>query len=79
MSKPFSSDIEKQLAQLWINVLNCEKVEKKNNFFCSGGDSMLAVTLLNDIFSTFNIKISLEELLVNSTFGDLAALIFQKL
>jgi acyl carrier protein len=48
---------EKKLADLWKEILNLDQISITDNFFESGGDSMLAVTLATKIQQTLNIQI----------------------
>lgn len=44
---PPTTDEEKQLTKIWQEVLNIEKVGVKDNFFSLGGDSLLALRMID--------------------------------
>ncbi|WP_279379115.1 condensation domain-containing protein, partial [Acetivibrio straminisolvens] len=53
---------EKKLAQIWQEVLECEKVGVNDNFFELGGHSLKAAILVSRIHKEFNVQISLGEI-----------------
>lgn len=67
--------IEKQLAEIWSEVLNIHGVGVKNNFFELGGHSLLAVKLMAKIQRIFGKQLPLSTLFRSSTIEDLADLI----
>ncbi|HTC94824.1 MAG TPA: SDR family NAD(P)-dependent oxidoreductase [Terriglobales bacterium] len=69
------TDIERQVAAIWQELLNLPRVSMEDRFFELGGDSLLAIRLVNRLRETFNIHLSLRNLFQISTAGDLAALI----
>jgi amino acid adenylation domain-containing protein len=50
-------EYEKQLAKIWKEILQLDEVGITDNFFESGGDSMLAITLATKIQKNFNITV----------------------
>ncbi len=54
------SRLEKQLAQIWANLLGLPSVGIHQNFFDLGGHSLLAVQLLSLVRQTFNLDLSLK-------------------
>ncbi|MGB3513267.1 MAG: amino acid adenylation domain-containing protein, partial [Microcoleaceae cyanobacterium] len=68
-------DIEKQLAEIWSDILNIHPVGIKNNFFELGGHSLLAVNLMAKIQQKFAKQLPLSTLFTNPTIEDLASLI----
>ncbi|ELR68117.1 Long-chain-fatty-acid--CoA ligase [Fulvivirga imtechensis AK7] len=59
-----SGDIEEKLTKIWSKVLNLnpEKISSDKSFFEFGGHSLNMVTLINEIFKTFNVQITLKEI-----------------
>lgn len=54
---PPVSEFEKQLVDIWKEILNSEKVGITDNFFELGGDSLLAVSLATRIQQKLNTPI----------------------
>ena len=53
--------LEKQLAQMWANLLGLAAVGIHENFFDLGGHSLLAVQLLSLVRQTFGLELSLRD------------------
>lgn len=71
-------EIEKQLAEIWSEILNIDPVGVKDNFFELGGHSLLAVNLMAKIQRRFDKQLPLSTLFTNRTIEDLANLIKDK-
>jgi amino acid adenylation domain-containing protein len=67
-----NTEIEQQLAVIWAELLGVERVGIYDNFFESGGHSLLAVRLMTSIRQTFGKELSLSTLLQNPTIATLA-------
>ncbi|MBW4621513.1 MAG: amino acid adenylation domain-containing protein [Cyanosarcina radialis HA8281-LM2] len=63
---------EKQLAEIWSEILGIELVGRDDNFFNLGGHSLLAARLLYQLRSTFGVELSLLELFADPTVAGLA-------
>ncbi|MEH1928141.1 non-ribosomal peptide synthetase [Nostoc sp.] len=63
---------ELTLAQIWVEVLNVERVGIQDNFFDLGGDSLLTVRLLKQINKQFEYELPLSSLFLNPTIESLA-------
>ncbi len=63
---------ESTLAQIWSKILNTEPVGIRDNFFDLGGDSLLAIRLINEINQQFERELSLSALFLNPTIEGLA-------
>ncbi|MEO1624175.1 MAG: amino acid adenylation domain-containing protein [Bacteroidota bacterium] len=74
---PCETKLEKQLANIWTDVLECEQVGAENSFFRMGGDSILALRLLARINSELAIDLSLVDLYEYPSIRSLATYIDQ--
>ncbi|MHA6193813.1 non-ribosomal peptide synthetase [Pseudomonas wadenswilerensis] len=72
------SELEQQLAAIWEEVLQVERVGLADNFFELGGHSLLAVQMLVRIRDQLRCEIALRELFEKSTLGDLCAVVEAK-
>lgn len=72
---PPKDDLERQLAQIWSEILDVESVGVKDNFFALGGHSLLAVRLMAKIQQEFGKSLPLVTLFQSPTIADLANLI----
>ncbi|WP_414753971.1 amino acid adenylation domain-containing protein [Anabaena sp. CCY 9910] len=70
-----SNHIEEVLANIWTEVLNLKQVGIHNNFFELGGNSLLAMQLLNRVNEAFLIDLPLRSLFECSTIAELSELI----
>ncbi|MBN2656328.1 MAG: amino acid adenylation domain-containing protein [Spirochaetales bacterium] len=59
---------EKRLKEIWKDVLGYDEIHRDINFFEQGGDSLLAVELLNRINEAFALSLHLREVLLNPEF-----------
>ncbi|MEM8779701.1 MAG: amino acid adenylation domain-containing protein, partial [Cyanobacteria bacterium P01_G01_bin.49] len=65
--------IETQLAEIWKDVLNLEKVGVEDNFFELGGDSILAIQIISRA-NRIGLKLSPKQLFQHQTITKLAAI-----
>ena len=63
---------ESTLAKIWSEILNAEPVGISDNFFDLGGDSLLAIRLINEINQQFERELPLSALFLNPTIEALA-------
>ncbi|MBD1937334.1 non-ribosomal peptide synthetase [Microcoleus sp. FACHB-68] len=63
---------ESKLAKIWAEVLNLEQVSVGDSFFDLGGDSLLAIRLLEQIQTQFNRELPLSSLFLSPTIESLA-------
>ena len=66
---------EKQLASIWQEVLQVERVSVHDNFFNLGGNSLLITSLASRIRSAFQIELALPRLFVRPTVAGLAQIV----
>ncbi|MEH2022776.1 non-ribosomal peptide synthetase [Nostoc sp.] len=69
---------ESTLAKIWAEVLNIENIGIHDNFFDLGGNSLLAVRLLDQIHKQFEDDLPLSTLFVNQTIESLAIALYSK-
>ena len=69
------NDIEQTLIEIWQKVLQISQVGTQDNFFYLGGNSLVAVRLIKEICSVFNVDLPLISLFKSPTIADLAKLI----
>ncbi|WP_036486324.1 non-ribosomal peptide synthetase [Myxosarcina sp. GI1] len=69
---PPRTPIEAELAEIWQELLNLERVGINDNFFELGGHSLLITQLLARIRDTFKIEISLQSLFKLPTVANIA-------
>jgi amino acid adenylation domain-containing protein len=68
---------EETLAQIWAEVLKCDRVGIQDNFFELGGDSLLAVRLIAQIHKQLQRELPLSALFLNPTIAGLASTLEQ--
>lgn len=71
------TDTEIKLAAIWQKLLGVERVGRKDYFFELGGDSLLAIAMLNEIEKTFGIEISIRDIMEKSSLEQLSECIEQ--
>ncbi|MFJ2485203.1 amino acid adenylation domain-containing protein [Pseudomonas sp. NPDC087639] len=67
------NDIERQMADIWAEVLKCERVGIHDNFFDLGGHSLLATRMIYAINQRMGAQLSLSSLFQKPVLMDLAA------
>lgn len=70
---------EEKLAKLWAQVLSLEQVSVDDNFFTVGGDSLLAIQLIEQVQQQFQQEFPLSNLFLAPTIAQLATLLDQPL
>ncbi|WP_185964339.1 non-ribosomal peptide synthase/polyketide synthase [Aliikangiella marina] len=66
---------EELLATLWVSTLPVNKVSRNDDFFDSGGNSLLATQLSTRISKAFGVKLSVREIFNYSVFSNLVGYI----
>jgi FkbH-like protein len=72
---PPTSPVESELLQIWEGVLKLEGLGVEDDFFASGGNSLLSVELFAQIARRFNVQLRLTAILDAPTVRSLALLI----
>lgn len=72
---PPETETEKQLAQIWQEILGVEQVGLQDNFFELGGHSLLATQVVSRIRTQFSVDLPLQSLFRNAAIADLVPLI----
>jgi acyl-CoA synthetase (AMP-forming)/AMP-acid ligase II/acyl carrier protein len=72
---PPQTDVEKTLAEIWMDVIKLNRVGIHENFFELGGHSILATQVVSRIRKTFQIDISLRSLFTTPTIAELSEVI----
>ncbi|MBW4613344.1 MAG: amino acid adenylation domain-containing protein [Desmonostoc vinosum HA7617-LM4] len=72
---PPRNQIEKQLAEIWSEILAISPIGVTHNFFEIGGNSLSAVHLMSAIAQTYDRELPLAVLFVNNTIEKLAELL----
>ncbi len=73
-----TEEIELKLVALWEEILQRDKIGMHDDFFVLGGNSLLAIKLLNTYQKEFDAKISLTDIFTKSIVKDHKELILQE-
>ena len=69
------TETEGQLAAIWRELLNVERVGAHDNFFDVGGNSLLGMRLVSRVRKTFSVNVPLRSLFVSPTLSALAGVV----
>src|SRR5690606_2511391 len=72
---PPTNDIERQLVNIWQEVLGKDKVGINDNFFDLGGHSLTAIRLIARIKKEFSIELNIKDVFAEPTIETLADII----
>ncbi len=72
---PPETETEKQLCDIWAELLHMERAGKTDDFFELGGDSLMAISVLSKIKTVFQTELSIRDVMENSVLERLAAVI----
>src|SRR5262249_42181694 len=67
--------LERELAAIWADVLELDRVGVHDDFFALGGDSMLATLIASRVSDATGLAVTLNELFEAPTIAGLAALL----
>ncbi|MCR4435862.1 MAG: amino acid adenylation domain-containing protein [Clostridiales bacterium] len=70
-----TDEVEKELAEIWCEVLKVTRVGIQDDFFELGGDSLSLISLVSKLNKHFNIQVPLEELYKVRTIKELGTYI----
>jgi acyl-coenzyme A synthetase/AMP-(fatty) acid ligase/acyl carrier protein len=73
--EPPRSRIEKQLAQIWSEILKLERIGIHDSFFDLGGHSLTATQVVTRICSTFNVELTLRTFFQLPTIANIAEIL----
>ncbi|HEY0067187.1 MAG TPA: amino acid adenylation domain-containing protein, partial [Flavisolibacter sp.] len=73
-----SNETEQKLAAIWEEVLGLERISITGNFFELGGNSLIAIRLINKIERIFNVTIALREVFAHADIMSMALLVKAK-
>ena len=73
-----STNTEKALEKIWIELLNLDKVSINSNFFDLGGDSLCSIKLVSEVYTKFKTKININDIFNYPTIKELGKLIDSK-
>ena len=71
------TQLEKEIAAIWIEFLRVEKVSMEDNFFNLGGHSLLAMLLMARMRQDYSIDLSLRTLFESKTLREFVELVMQ--
>jgi acyl-CoA synthetase (AMP-forming)/AMP-acid ligase II/acyl carrier protein len=66
------TEVEKELARIWIEVLGLERVGIHDNFFHLGGHSLKATQVINRVHSQMGLELPLREIFESPTIAEIA-------
>jgi acyl-CoA synthetase (AMP-forming)/AMP-acid ligase II/acetyltransferase-like isoleucine patch superfamily enzyme/acyl carrier protein len=66
------TQVERQLAEIWMRVLKVGEVGIRDSFYTCGGDSLSTVVMIAEVEKHFNAKIKLQRFLTSPTIETLA-------
>ena len=66
-----STATEEKLYNIWSEILRTKEIGRNDSFFESGGNSLLAISLMNRIADEFGVSISFRDLIIHSSIADL--------
>ncbi|MBU6411539.1 MAG: AMP-binding protein, partial [Verrucomicrobia bacterium] len=69
--EPPATEVEKTLAELWGELLEVQRVGRRDNFFESGGHSLLAMQLVGRVRDHFGVDLPLKNLFEHPTVAGL--------
>ncbi|HPT20308.1 MAG TPA: amino acid adenylation domain-containing protein [Bacteroidales bacterium] len=67
------TETQKKIYSIWSSILKLQKLSISVDFFDAGGNSLLGIRLINQIWSEFGITINFRDLVANSTIAQLSA------
>lgn len=68
----FVTETEREVANIWIKILNIRSIGRNQSFFEVGGDSLLATHFITAVKEQYGIEISMKEIFENPILSDVA-------
>jgi amino acid adenylation domain-containing protein len=72
------TSVEKQLAQIWAEVLSLDQVGLHDNFFDLGGHSLAATRVVSQVIKQFRLEVPLQALFQAPTVAEMSAVIDER-
>lgn len=69
---PCTTETEKKLEKICIEIFNKEKISSKLNFFDLGADSLAIIRFVSEIYSKMNIKVAIQDIYTYPSINSLA-------
>jgi amino acid adenylation domain-containing protein len=66
---------EQAIAEMWTELLRVQAVQRSDDFFALGGDSILSVRFLNRVRQRFQVELPLREFFADATLSQVASII----
>ncbi len=73
------SPVEKELTQIWAEILSLDQVGIQDNFFDLGGHSLLATQVISRVINTFKVELPIKSLFESPTVADMAVVITENM
>jgi acetyltransferase-like isoleucine patch superfamily enzyme len=70
--------VEKQLTEIWRDLLHADQVGVSDSFYLLGGDSLTAATMITEIENRFNTSIAVDDFLRSPTIETITTLLQEK-
>lgn len=67
-----ANEVEEKLVVIWEEIVRKDEIGTHDNFFVIGGNSLKAVTVINHIYKTFDVKLQLRDFFKSATVIDIA-------
>ncbi len=71
--------VEKELAQIWAEVLSLDEIGIHDNFFNLGGHSLLATQVISRVINAFKVELPIKSLFESPTVADMAVVITENM
>ena len=75
----FETYEEKEIAEIWKQIIKCTHISSTDNFFSMGGNSIKALQLINKVNERFHTQLSIGDIFKYNTVSQIARLIREKL
>lgn len=72
---PPQTEMERQLVEIWCNILRRERIGVEDNFFELGGESLLATRVISQVRTAFKVELPLRHLFESPTVAGLASVL----